>query len=37
VGSTQFIPARPARKQIEEILAAAADASRSLGWRNKAA
>lgn len=37
VGSTQFIPARPARKQIEDVLAAAAEASRSLGWRNKAA
>ncbi|MBS0278914.1 MAG: IclR family transcriptional regulator [Proteobacteria bacterium] len=37
VGSTQFIPARPARKQIEEVLAAAAEASRDLGWRSKAA
>jgi DNA-binding IclR family transcriptional regulator len=37
VGSTQFIQPRPSRQQIEEVRAAAAEASRSLGWRTKAA
>jgi DNA-binding IclR family transcriptional regulator len=32
VGSTQFIPARPAKAQIDQVVRAAAEASRRLGW-----
>jgi DNA-binding IclR family transcriptional regulator len=32
VGATQFIPAEPDRAQVELVTAAAAEASRSIGW-----
>lgn len=35
VGPTQFIPAPPTESQIREVLAAAQDISRALGWRAK--
>lgn len=35
VGPTQFIPAPPLDSQVREVLAAAQDISRALGWRAK--
>ena len=37
VGSTQLIPAEPAPEQIAAVTMAAAEASESLGWRERAA
>jgi DNA-binding IclR family transcriptional regulator len=37
VGSTQFIPGRPPRFLIEQVTNAAAEASRSMGWKARAA
>ena len=33
VGSTQFIAAKPSKEQLRQVSAAAAEASRRLGWR----
>jgi DNA-binding IclR family transcriptional regulator len=37
VGSTQFIPGRPSRVLIEQVTNAAAEASRRMGWKARAA
>ena len=37
VGSTQFIPGRPPKFLIEQVTSAAAEASRSMGWKARAA
>jgi hypothetical protein len=33
VGPTQFIRATPSKEQLRQVSAAAAEASRRLGWR----
>ena len=37
VGSTQFIPGRPPKLLVEQVTTAAAEVSRSMGWKAKAA